>query len=130
MVTADLPAATPRAWARRLPVRVALVLSKAERVFAGLAQDGPVDLLRSPATHIADDELKGSPNGGVGAVALAKALPPEFMPIRRVTGPFAMIIGPRERQRAQAGHAWRIPAPARFNRAEQQGHSTRADSPP
>ena len=56
----------------RRPVRVGLVLGEAEGVFAGIALHRAVDLARPAATDIADDELEGPADGGVGAVALAE----------------------------------------------------------
>ena len=56
------------------PVRVRFVFGEAIGVFAGIAQGGPVDAAGNAAADIADEQLQGAADGGVGAVALAEGV--------------------------------------------------------
>ncbi len=53
-----------------LPRRRRLRLGEAERVLAGVAEGGAVDLPGAPASDVADDELQRPADRGVGTVAL------------------------------------------------------------
>ena len=53
--------------------RAGLVLGEAEADLAGVAVGGAIDLARTPAADVADDELHGPADRRVGAVALTEA---------------------------------------------------------
>src|SRR5207253_1237924 len=53
---------------QRLPARPLLVLSETIAELAGVAEGGPVDLLWASLADIADDELQGAADRGIGAV--------------------------------------------------------------
>ena len=71
-VTALVPGAMPRHSASGVPRRAFLVLGEAEADLAGVAVGGPVDATGTAAADVADDELQGPADGGVGPVALAE----------------------------------------------------------
>ena len=45
---------------------------KQKAYLAGLAEGGAIDFARAAAADVADDELEGAADGGVGTVALAE----------------------------------------------------------
>src|SRR5207248_2268742 len=57
---------------QRLPGRAVLVLGETERVLAGVAERGPVDLAGATAADVADHELESASDGGVGPISLAQ----------------------------------------------------------
>ena len=57
---------------QRRPWRPGLVLGEAEAVLAGIAVGRPVHPARAAAAHVPHDQLQGTSDGRVGAVALAE----------------------------------------------------------
>ena len=55
---------------QRLPRRIGFVFGKTKGVFARRTQYGTVNFAGAAATYIANHQLQGAANGGIGAIAL------------------------------------------------------------
>ncbi len=79
----------------RFPRRARFVLGEAERVLAGIAERGAVDLTGPPAADVADDELECTADRRVGAIALPERIDPRV----HTDGPCDRTVDDDERAR-------------------------------